>query len=152
LAQVFEGDFTGLWDSLRFLVLPAITLAAFQMAFLARLTRSSIIEELNQNYVTAARARGIPYYLVVVRHALRNALLPVVTVLALELSALLGGAVIVEAVFGWPGIGNLIFSAVSGRDYPLAQAGILVVAGVVIVTNWLADVSYGFLDPRIQYR
>jgi peptide/nickel transport system permease protein len=152
LALAAAGNPGPLADSLRHLILPTVTLAAFQMAFIARLTRSSILEELGQNYIRAARARGLPYSLVVIRHALRNALLPVITVLGLEISSLVGGAVITESVFAWPGVGQLIFSAVSGRDYPLAQAGILITAVFVVAVSLVVDMSYGVLDPRIRYR
>lgn len=145
------GDPLPLGDALRHLVLPAVTLSVFQMAFLARLTRSSILEELGQNYVVAARARGLPRFLVITKHALRNALLPVITVFALELGSLIGGAVITEAVFAWPGVGQLIFQAVSGRDYPLAQAGILIIGTFVVLMTFVADLSYGLIDPRVRY-
>lgn len=144
-------EFGTLGESLRHLVLPAITLSAFQLAFLSRLTRSSILEELGQNYVRAARARGLPRFLVITKHALRNALLPVLTVFGLELGSLIGGAVITEGVFAWPGVGQLIFQAVSGRDYPLAQAGILIIGTFVVLLTFLVDLAYGFIDPRIRY-
>lgn len=144
-------EFGTLGESLRHLVLPAITLSAFQLAFLSRLTRSSILEELGQNYVRAARARGLPRSLVIAKHALRNALLPVLTVFGLELGSLIGGAVITEGVFAWPGVGQLIFQAVSGRDYPLAQAGILIIGTFVVLLTFAVDLTYGFIDPRIRY-
>ncbi|HEU5287205.1 MAG TPA: ABC transporter permease [Candidatus Limnocylindria bacterium] len=144
-------DFGTLGKALRHLVLPTITLSAFQLAFLSRLTRSSILEELGQNYVRAARARGLPRFLVITKHALRNALLPVLTVFGLELGSLIGGAVITEGVFAWPGVGQLIFQAVSGRDYPLAQAGILIIGTFVVLLTFLVDLAYGFVDPRIRY-
>lgn len=144
-------EFGTLGESLRHLVLPAITLSAFQLAFLSRLTRSSILEELGQNYVRAARARGLPRFLVITKHALRNALLPVLTVFGLELGSLIGGAVITEGVFAWPGVGQLIFQAVSGRDYPLAQAGILIIGTFVVLLTFVVDLAYGFVDPRIRY-
>jgi peptide/nickel transport system permease protein len=152
VSRALAGETEPLWNSVRHLVLPTVTLAAFQMAFIARLTRASILEELSQNYVRAARARGMPFFLVVIKHALRNSLLPVITVLGLEISSLIGGTVITESVFAWPGVGQLIFSAVSGRDYPLAQAGILIIAAFVVVIMLLVDISYGLLDPRIRYR
>jgi len=151
VVDVFYGDFSTLGEALRHLVLPAITLGAFQLAFLSRLTRSSILEELGQNYVRAARARGLPRFLVIAKHALRNALLPVLTVFGLELGSLIGGAVITEGVFAWPGVGQLIFQAVSGRDYPLAQAGILIIGTFVVLLTFMVDLAYGFIDPRIRY-
>jgi ABC-type dipeptide/oligopeptide/nickel transport system permease component len=151
VVDAFYGDFGTLGEALRHLVLPAITLGAFQLAFLSRLTRSSILEELGQNYVRAARARGLPKFLVIAKHALRNALLPVLTVFGLELGSLIGGAVITEGVFAWPGVGQLIFQAVSGRDYPLAQAGILIIGTFVVLLTFMVDIAYGFIDPRIKY-
>lgn len=151
IVLLLYGEPQSLMETLRRLVLPAITLSAFQMAFLSRLTRSSILEELGQNYVLAARARGLPRFLVITKHALRNALLPVLTVFGLELGSLIGGAVITEGVFAWPGVGQLIFQAVSGRDYPLAQAGILIVGTFVVLTTFLVDLAYGLVDPRIRY-
>lgn len=151
LLRSFDGDFGPLRETLRRLVLPMVTLGAFQMALLSRLTRSSILEELSHNYVRAARARGLPRYLVISKHALRNALLPVITVLGLEVGSLIGGAVITEAVFAWPGVGQLIYQAVSGRDYTLAQAGILLIGGFVVMLTFLVDLSYGIIDPRIRY-
>ena len=146
-----SGDFGPLGDSLSHLVLPTLTLGAFEMAFLARIARGSLLEELGQPYVRAARARGVPYPLVVLKHVVRNAVLPVVTVLGLEVGGLLGGAVITETVFAWPGLGQLLYQSVTGRDYPLAQAGILLIGGFVIGVNLLVDVAYGWIDPRIRY-
>ena len=151
VATAFSGNLQPLGESLRHLALPTITLSAFQMAFLSRMTRSSILEELGANYVRAARARGLPYPLVLTKHALRNAILPVITVLGLEIGSLIGGAVITEAVFAWPGVGQLLYRAVSGRDYPLAQAGILIVGAFVTLITLLVDLSYGLIDPRIRY-
>ena len=125
---------------------------SFQLAYISRITRSTLLEELGQNYVRAARARGLPPTLVVGKHALRNAVLPIVTVLGLELGSLIGGAVVTESVFSWPGIGFLINEAVNGRDYPLAQAAILVTGVMVILVTLLVDVLYGVVDPRIRYR
>ena len=151
IVLLFYGEPQSLLETVRRLALPAVTLSAFQMAFLSRLTRSSILEELGQNYVLAARARGLPRFLVITKHALRNALLPILTVFGLELGSLIGGAVITEGVFAWPGVGQLIFQAVSGRDYPLAQAGILIVGTFVVLTSFLVDLTYGLVDPRIRY-
>lgn len=151
VGDALSGDVGSLRESLRHLALPTITLSSFQMAFLSRMTRSSILEELGQNYVRAARARGLPNVLVLTKHALRNALLPVITVLGLEIGSLIGGAVITEAVFAWPGVGQLLYRAVSGRDYTLAQAGILMIGVFVTFITLLVDLSYGAIDPRIRY-
>jgi len=121
------------------------------MGFISRIVRGSILEELGQHYIRAAHARGLPLFRVIGKHALRNALLPLITVMGLEIGGLVGGTVIVEAIFAWPGVGQLIFQAVSGRDYPLAQAGILITGGLVVLLNFLVDLSYVFIDPRIKY-
>jgi peptide/nickel transport system permease protein len=150
--EAVSGDTAALRTALRHIALPALTLSSFQLAFLMRMTRSSILEELGQNYIRAARARGLPRSIVIGKHALRNALLPILTVLGLEIGSLLGGAVVTEAVFSWPGVGHLIYESVSGRDYPLAQAGILVIAAAVVVVTFAVDLLYGVVDPRIRYR
>lgn len=151
-AAMAQGDFAPLQASFRYLILPTVTLASFQLAFVSRMTRSSILEEMSQNYVRAARARGLPRYFVIGKHALRNALLPVVTVLGLEIGSLIGGAIIAEVVFAWPGVGHLIYEAVTARDYPLAQAGILMIGVGVVVVTFAVDLLYGVIDPRVRYR
>lgn len=151
LLDMVRGDGEPLRTALRHVTLPTITLSSFQLAFVSRMTRSSLLEELGQNYVRAARARGLPSVLVIGKHALRNALLPVLTVLGLEIGSLIGGAVVTEAVFSWPGVGQLIYEAVSGRDYPLAQAGILMIALAVVLVTLAVDLLYGVVDPRIRY-
>ncbi len=137
--------------SLRHLILPAVTVALITMASLARLVRSALLEVLRADYVRTARAKGLAEHAVVVRHALRNASLPVVTVLGLELAALLTGTVVVETVFAWPGIGRLAVEAVAVRDYPVVQAVVLVVTIVFVVINFAVDVSYILLDPRVRH-
>ncbi len=151
LATALSGDAGPLWDSLRHLALPTLTMSSFQLAFVSRMTRGSILDELSQGYIRAARARGLPVYLVIAKHALRNALLPIVTVLGLEIGSLIGGSVITETVFAWPGVGQLIFQAIGGRDYPLAQAGILIVGACVVCITFAIDLLYGLVDPRIRY-
>jgi peptide/nickel transport system permease protein len=138
-----SGDWTHL-------VLPAITLATFQLALLARTIRSGLLEVLAEDYIRAARARGLRRRTVLVGHAARNALLPVVTVLALQFGELLGGAIITEAVFSWPGLGNLAFSAIGARDYPLLQAIVLFSAVLIVLMNLLADALYPVIDPRLR--
>lgn len=139
---------TGGWAHL---VLPAITLGIGIAPALARLLRSSMIEVLRREFVTTARAKGLPEGLVVLRHAMRNALIPFVTVFGLQVAWLLGGAVIVEEVFAWPGIGRLIFRSVQVRDLAVVQAGVFVFALIVMLANLLVDLSYALLDPRIKY-
>ncbi len=147
---LLSGDAGSLKTALRHIALPAITLSAFGMAFLTRMMRSNLQDELNRGYVRAAQARGLPYSVVVAKHALRNALLPVITVLGLELGTLIGGAIIIETVFSWPGVGQLIYQAINARDYPLAQTGILIVGSLVILLTLTVDVMYAWLDPRIR--
>jgi peptide/nickel transport system permease protein len=136
--------------SLRYLILPACTLAPFMIAVIARFTRASVLDVLGQNYVRTARAKGIPERRVTLRHILRNALIPVVTVVGLQIGNLLGGAVITETVFGWPGIGRLAVESVLQRDFPVVQVVVLVTAVVFVVVNQLVDLLYVWLDPRID--
>ena len=144
-----EGD---LGARLRHAVLPTLTLALIQMASFMRFTRSSLLEVLQQDYVRTARAKGVPDGRVVWRHALRNALIPVVTVVGLSLPVLVGGAVLTETVFAWPGIGRLAVGAVFERDYPVIMGVNLMVSAVVIGANLLTDLAYCVIDPRISYR
>jgi peptide/nickel transport system permease protein/oligopeptide transport system permease protein len=133
-------------------VLPAVTLAMPTVAMLARMTRSTMLEVLREDYVRTARAKGVADRGVLTRHALRNALIPVVTVLGLQTGQLLGGAVLTETVFSWPGIGRMLVRAIFARDYVLLQGGVLVLAVTFVVINLLVDLSYAYLDPRISYR
>jgi ABC-type dipeptide/oligopeptide/nickel transport system permease component len=133
------------------LVLPAITLGAPLAAVLARMTRASVLEELRELYVLAARARGISRMRAVLKHAFRNSLIPIVTVLGLQFGAVLTGAVITETIFAWPGVGRLLVQSISARDYPAVQGCILLIAVTYVSMNLLIDVLYGFLDPRIRY-
>jgi len=133
-------------------VMPAVTLAAFPLARNARLTRSSVLEVLHQEYVRTARAKGVPELGVVYRHALRNALIPVVTVIGLQLGFLLGGSVIVETIFAWPGVGRAIISAIGDKDYPVVQTGVTLLSVTFVGVNLLVDLLYAFLNPRIRYQ
>jgi peptide/nickel transport system permease protein len=133
------------------LVLPAITLGAPLGAVLARMTRASVIEELRELYVLAARARGVSRARAVLRHAFRNSLIPIVTVLGLQMGAVLTGAVITETIFAWPGVGRLLIQSIGFRDYPAVQGCILLIAVTYVGMNLLTDLAYGFLDPRIRY-
>jgi peptide/nickel transport system permease protein len=136
--------------TLAHLVLPAITLGAPLAAVLTRMTRASLIDELRELYVTAARARGLSAARVVLRHAFRNSLIPIVTVLGLQVGAVLTGAVITETIFAWPGVGRLLIQSIGFRDYPLVQGCILLIAVTYVSVNLLTDMAYGFLDPRIR--
>jgi len=137
--------------TLAHLVLPAITLGAPLAAVVARMTRASVIEELRELYVLAARARGVSRAAAVLRHAFRNSLIPIVTVLGLQFGAVLTGAVITETIFAWPGVGRLLIQSISFRDYPLVQGCILLIAVTYVTMNLLTDLTYGWLDPRIRY-
>lgn len=138
--------------SLAFLVLPAVTVALDGVALLARLVRASLLEVLAHDYVRTARAKGLMEPRVVLHHALRNALIPALTVLGLEFGRLLGGVVVVESVFGWPGFGRLLISAIQTRDYPVVQSAILLFAMALIAVNLVVDLCVGVLDPRVRYR
>ena len=133
------------------LILPAITLGAPLAAVLARMTRASVLEELRELYVLAARARGVSRMRAVLKHAFRNSLIPIVTVLGLQFGAVLTGAVITETIFAWPGVGRLLIQSISFRDYPAVQGCILLIAVTYVSMNLLVDLVYGFLDPRIRY-
>ena len=137
--------------TLSHLVLPAITLGSVLMALVMRLVRSGMLDVLSEDYVRTARAKGLVERAVIVRHALRNILIPLVTVIGLQLGALFGGAVIVESIFAWPGVGRLALQAISARDYPLVQAAVLIISIVYVFLNLAVDILYVYLDPRIRY-
>ncbi len=138
-------------DGLASLVLPAVTLAMVPVATIARLTRSGLLEVMGEDYVRTARAKGLRESAVVVRHALRNSIIPVITVVGVQFGVLLGGAIIVETVFAWPGIGRLLIDAVSARDFPLVQGIMLFISVGFVLVNLAADVVYAYVDPRIRY-
>lgn len=133
------------------LVLPAITLGVSSMAIITRMTRSAMVEVLNQDFIRTARSKGLRRSLVVNKHALRNALIPVVTVGGLEFGSLMAGAVLTETVFSWPGIGRLLVDSILARDYPVVQAAVMLIAVAFILINLFVDMVYGFIDPRIRY-
>ncbi len=137
--------------SLTGIMLPAITLGTGMAALVTRMIRSTLIEVINENYITTARSKGLSNYVVISKHALKNALLPVITIIGLQFGALLSGAIIVETVFSWPGIGLLTIEAISRRDYPLVQGCILLIAVSYVLVNLLTDIVYGLFDPRIRY-
>lgn len=139
------------YGSWQHLILPAMTIGFSSSAFIARITRSSLLEVLNQDYVRTARAKGLPPTSVNLKHAFRNALLPVVTVIGLQFGGLLGGAVLTETVFAWPGVGRMLVDAIRTRDLPLVQGTILFVSFIFILINLLVDLSYALLNPRIRY-
>jgi peptide/nickel transport system permease protein len=133
-------------------VLPAITLGTALAAILSRMTRASLLDRLGEDYLTVARAKGLPEWKVILKHALRNALIPVITVMGLQFGALLSGAIITENVFSWPGIGTLLINAIEARDYPLVQGCILFITLSYVLVNLLTDLFYGWVDPRIRLR
>ena len=136
--------------SIRHLILPSVTLGAYSAAAIARLTRAAMVEVLMRDYVRTARAKGLTERTVLVRHALRNAAIPIITVIGLQTGALLGGAVVTETIFAWPGVGSLAIRAVTTRDYPLVQASVFVVAVGFVLINTILDIAYLWLDPRIR--
>jgi len=138
-------------DELRHLILPALTLGTFSIARTARLVRSSLLETLGLEYVTVAWAKGLGEPAVLLRHALRNALIPIVTVIALDFGALLGGAIITETVFAWPGVGNLVVKAIGQKDFPVVVGCVTMLAVVFVTINFAVDVLYGYLDPRVRH-
>jgi peptide/nickel transport system permease protein len=137
-------------DVLKHLILPAIALAVSPLAVIARYTRSAMLEVINQEFVTTARAKGLGERAVMVRHVFRNTLVVLVTMLGLQVGFLLAGAVYIENVFSWPGIGQMLVSAILTRDFPLVQGGVLLVATVYVVINLLTDLAYAYLDPRVR--
>jgi ABC-type dipeptide/oligopeptide/nickel transport system permease component len=139
------------WNALKHLILPGVALGTIPLAIVVRMTRSAMLEVLGQDYVRTAKAKGLAQRLVVNKHALRNALLPVVTVVGLSFGSLLSGAILTETVFSWPGIGKWIYDAIGARDYPIIQGGVIFVAFVFVIVNLLVDLSYALIDPRIQY-
>jgi peptide/nickel transport system permease protein len=139
---------TGGWQNV---ILPSITLAAFVVAFIARMTRSTMIETLSQDFTTTARSKGLQERVVVIKHALKNALIPIITVVGLQFGLLLGGAVLTETVFAWPGLGRLIVDSILARDYPVIQGAILIFGLLYIMVNLVVDLIYALVDPRIRY-
>ena len=134
------------------LIMPSITLGMASAALMARITRSSVLDVLRQDFITTARAKGVTERMVIYKHALKNALIPVVTVLGLQFGILLGGAVLTETVFAWPGVGRLLVDAILRRDYPVVQGTVMLLAFLFVVINLVVDIIYAFLDPRIHYQ
>lgn len=149
--SLIQGNWAALADGLKHLVLPAFSLAVIPITTLSRMTRTSMVEVLNHEYVAVARAKGLAERVVLVRHALKNALIPVITVAGTRFGMQLAGAVLVEVVYGWPGVGRLIFDAIQKRDYPIIQGAVLFTAFLFIIINLLTDVLYAVIDPRIRF-
>ncbi len=151
LETLVRGDWIGFRSALAHLVLPSVALAAYSTALIARMTRSSLLDVIRQDYIRTARAKGLAERVVIYKHALKNALIPVTTVIGLQVGALLGGAVLTETVFSLPGVGGLAVTAIQNGDYPLVNGVVLLVATVFVLVNLVVDVLYAFLDPRIRY-
>jgi ABC-type dipeptide/oligopeptide/nickel transport system permease component len=137
--------------TLRHLVLPSITLAMFLMARITRVVRTSMLEVLEQDYVRTARAKGLRELVVIGKHTLKNAAIPIITIVGLELGTLLGGAVITETVFAWPGVGRLAVKAIYNRDFPVVQASVFMLSLIFIALNFLVDILYTYIDPRVKF-
>lgn len=150
LDGIVTGNWTAAWDALKHLILPAIALGSIPLAIIARITRASVLDVQNEDYVRTARAKGISSSAVDGRHVLRNAMLPISTIIGLQVGLLLSGAILTETVFAFPGIGTWLQAAIENRDYPVIQGGVLFVAVIVVLVNLLVDLSYGLLNPRIR--
>lgn len=151
LDAALQGNWSVLRDALRHLILPAVALATIPLAVIARMTRASMLEVLSQEYIRTAEAKGLTQAAVILRHALRNALLPVLTVVGLQVGHLLAGAILTETIFSWPGIGLWVYEAIESRDYAIVQGTSLFIAVIFVVVNLLTDVLYAAVDPRIKY-
>jgi peptide/nickel transport system permease protein len=149
--SLVTGNFKALADTIQHLILPAIALGTIPMALIARMTRSSLLDVLNLDYIRTARAKGLDERAIIMKHAFRNALIPVVTIVGLSLGALLGGAVLTETIFNFAGVGRIMFDAIQARDYAVVQGFTLVIAVIYVVLNLVVDITYAFLDPRIRY-
>jgi peptide/nickel transport system permease protein len=149
---IITGQWNAAVDAFRHLLLPALALSTIPMAIIARITRSSLLDVLGRDYVRTARAKGLTERAVVLRHGARNALLPVVTIIGLQLGALLSGAVLTETVFNLAGVGRTLYEAITGRDYVVIQGFTLTIAIIYVLVNLLVDLSYGILDPRVRQR
>jgi peptide/nickel transport system permease protein len=150
LDGIVTGNWNAAWDAVKHLILPAIALGSIPLAIIARITRASVLDVQNEDYVRTARAKGISSSAVDRRHVLRNAMLPISTIVGLQIGLLLSGAILTETVFAFPGIGTWLKEAIDNRDYPVIQGGVLFVAIIVVLVNLLVDISYGLLNPRIR--
>ncbi|GIO26638.1 ABC transporter permease [Ornithinibacillus bavariensis] len=151
LDSILTGNWVALKDAFLHLLMPGIALATIPMAIIARMTRSSMLEVMRQDYIRTANAKGLRKTIIIFQHALKNASLPVLTVVGLQFGLLLGGAVLTESIFSWPGVGRYVYLAVLGRDYPVVQSTILVIAAIFVFVNLITDILYKYLDPRIKY-
>jgi len=150
--SLLSGEKGAFWSALRHLILPAIVLGTIPLAVIARQTRSAMLEVLGEDYVRTARAKGLPPWRIIGLHALRNALIPVITVIGLSVGVLLAGAILTETIFAWPGIGKWMVDSIARRDYPSVQGGLLLIAGIVMIVNISVELLYGLINPRIRHR
>ncbi|MCI1665559.1 MAG: ABC transporter permease [Atopobiaceae bacterium] len=151
LDTLLSGDFEAFGNALQHIILPAVALSMYSMAIITRMTRSSMLDTLNEDYVRTARAKGLPEGRVTKHHALRNAMLPVTTVIGLQLGSLLGGAMLTETVFAWPGIGKYTVECILKSDFPVVQGVVLLIGVIFVIINLVVDIIYAYLDPRIKY-
>jgi peptide/nickel transport system permease protein len=149
--SLIAGNLEALVDALKHLAMPVVALATIPMAIIARMTRSSMLDVLQEDYIRTAHAKGVQERIVLFKHALKNAFLPVITIIGIQTGSLLAGAVLTETIFSWPGIGKWVYDAILGRDYPIVQGGTLLIALVFVFANLLVDISYAVIDPRIRY-
>ncbi len=147
---LISGNWKVFLDGLRHLILPAVTVGTIPLAIIARMTRSSLVDVMGLDFIRTARAKGLKESLVVFRHAFRNALIPIVTIIGLQLGGLLGGALLTETIFGLPGMGTVLVTSIYARDYPVLQAAVVLIALIFVMVNLIVDISYGYLDPRIR--
>ncbi len=152
LDSIITGNFAALISTLRYLILPSTALATIPMATIARVTRSSMLEVLRQDFIRTERAKGLSERVVIYKHAVRNAMIPVITVIGLNFGLLLAGAILTETVFSWPGIGRYVVNAVRMRDYPAVQGCVIFFAFVFVIVNLVTDIIYVYIDPRIHYK
>jgi peptide/nickel transport system permease protein len=148
--SLITGDWPVLWDVIKHLILPALALSTIPLAIIARMTRSAMLEVLKQDYVRTARSKGLKENLVILKHAFRNALLPISTIIGLEVGTIFAGAVLTETIFGLAGVGSILFDSITSRDFPVIQAFTIVIAAFYVLINLIVDISYVFIDPRIR--
>ena len=151
LDSLLTGNFSGFVDALKHIIMPAVALATIPAAIITRMTRSSMLDVLQEDYIRTASAKGLAEHVVLFRHALKNAFLPVITIIGIQAGTLLAGAVLTETIFSWPGIGKWVYDAILGRDYPIVQGVTLLIALIFLLVNLVVDLSYAVLDPRITY-
>lgn len=151
LDTIMQGRFDQFVVVLKHIILPAAALATIPMAIIARMTRATMLEVMKSDYIRTARAKGVSMFWVVYKHSLKNAVIPVLTIIGLQTGLLLGGAILTETIFGWPGIGRYLYDAIAYRDYPVIQSGILIIAAIFVLINLIVDLLYVFVDPRIKY-